>query len=96
MNDLFEVKTSEYNYYDLSDEEAVKKFVESFPEEVVSIVEKNKNGKENIYELSDQVLIREYAWSYEQPLVIEQRLLCTIMARLIPWIWDQNRSWHMQ
>lgn len=67
MNDLFETKISDYKYYNLSDEEELKEFVSSFPEEVVSVVEKKENGEENIYELTDQVLIREYAWSYEQP-----------------------------
>lgn len=67
MNDLFEVKTSDYTYYDLSDEEALKKFVASFPEGVVSLVEVEKEEKENIHELSDRVWIREYAWSDAQP-----------------------------
>ncbi len=67
MNDFFEVETSGFKYYDLSDEEELKKFVASFPEEVVSVMKKKKNGEENIYELSDQVWIREYAWSHEQP-----------------------------
>ena len=67
MNDLFEVKTSDYAYYDLSDGEALKKFVDSFPQEVVSNVDKEKEGEDNIHELSDQVWIREYAWSDAQP-----------------------------
>jgi len=67
MNDLFEVKTSDYAYYDLSDDEALKKFVDSFPQEVVSLVDKEQEGEENIHELSDHVWIREYAWSDAQP-----------------------------
>ena len=67
MNDLFEVKTSDYGYYDLSDEEALKKFVASFPEGVVSLVEMKKEEDEHIHELSDHVWIREYAWSDAQP-----------------------------
>lgn len=66
MNDLFETKVAGYKYYDLSDEGDLKKFVASFPEEVVRVVERNENGKENVYQLSDQVLIRDHAWQYEQ------------------------------
>ena len=62
MNDLFEVKTSGYNYFDLSDEADMKEFVKSFPKEVVSLVDMEANPEENIYELNEKVLIKEYPW----------------------------------
>jgi len=66
MNDLFEVQTSGYQYFDLTDEDALNQFVTSFPEEVVSYTEEEENEEEHIYRLSDRVLVKEYAWAEEK------------------------------
>jgi len=64
MNDLFETKTSGYNYLDLSDEEEMKRFADAFPDEMVQIVEKDADKEENIFELTDKILVREFAWDH--------------------------------
>lgn len=62
MNDLFEVKTSGYTFLDLSDENEMTRFAESFPEDIVSIVETDEDQEKNIYKLTDKVLVREFIW----------------------------------
>jgi Fe-S-cluster-containing hydrogenase component 2 len=62
MNDLFEVKTSGYNYFDLSNEEELTRFAKSFPDNIVSIVETDEDQEKNIFKLTDNVLVREFAW----------------------------------
>jgi Fe-S-cluster-containing hydrogenase component 2 len=63
MNDLFEVKTSGYRFYELNDEEELKKFASAFPKDVVSVVDMDENPEENIYKLNDKILIKEKTWS---------------------------------
>jgi len=62
MNDLFEPGISGYRYFDLSDEKELQEFAAKFPDDIVSIVERDENPEENIYRLTDKVLIREHKW----------------------------------
>ncbi|MBN2215073.1 MAG: hypothetical protein JW723_12595 [Bacteroidales bacterium] len=63
MNDLFEVKTSGYRFFDLGDDEEMKEFAQAFPEGVVRIVEMDENPDEKIYKLNDKILVKELMWS---------------------------------
>jgi Fe-S-cluster-containing hydrogenase component 2 len=62
MNDLFEVKTSEYRYMNLSDESELEKFAAAYPDDVASIVDIDEDPKQNIYKLNDKILVKEYIW----------------------------------
>ncbi len=62
MNDLFEVKTSDYKYMNLSDESEMKKFAAAYPDDIVSIVDMDEDPKQNIYKLNDKILVKEYIW----------------------------------
>ena len=62
MNDLFETKTSGYNYFDLSDENEMSEFAGSYPDNVVCIVDMDEDTENNIYKLSDRVLVKDFAW----------------------------------
>jgi len=62
MNDLFEVKTSGYRFFDLNDEREMTEFAKAFPEDVVKIVEMEENPDEKIYQLNDKILVKELMW----------------------------------
>ena len=62
MNDLFEVKTKGYTFFDLTDEKEMKLFADAFPDDVVSLVEMNEDQEQHIYKLTDNVLVREFVW----------------------------------
>jgi len=62
MNDLFEVKTSDYKYMDLTDDSELEKFAAAYPDDIISVVDMKENPKENIYKLNDKILVREYIW----------------------------------
>lgn len=62
MNDLFEVKTSGYRFFDLNDEKEMTEFAKTFPEDVVRIVEMEENPDEKIFKLNDKILVKELMW----------------------------------
>jgi len=62
MNDLFEVKTSGYRFFDLNDEKEMTEFAKAFPEDVVRIVEMEENPDEKIFKLNDKILVKELMW----------------------------------
>jgi Fe-S-cluster-containing hydrogenase component 2 len=63
MNDLFEVKTSGYRFFDLNDDKEMVEFAKTFPDDVVSVVEREENPDEKIYKLNDKILVKELMWS---------------------------------
>jgi Fe-S-cluster-containing hydrogenase component 2 len=62
MDNLFEVKTSGRRFIHLDSEKALLEFAGSFPENVVSLVDRDENPAENIYRLFDDVLVKEHTW----------------------------------
>ncbi len=62
MDNLFDAKTSGRKFIHLNGEKDLQKFAESFPDDVVSIVDREENPEENIYSLSDNILIKENIW----------------------------------
>jgi Fe-S-cluster-containing hydrogenase component 2 len=62
MDNLFEVKTSGRRFIHLDCEKDLQMFAESFPDDVISIVDRDENPAENIFRLSDDILIKEHTW----------------------------------
>jgi len=62
MDDLFNVRTSGQRFISLADENDLEDFARLFPEQTVSLVDRDENPSENIYKLSDMILIREKIW----------------------------------
>lgn len=62
MNDLFEVKTSGYRFFDLDDEKEMSVFAKAFPEDVIKIVDMEENPDEKIYQLNEKILVKEQMW----------------------------------
>ena len=62
MDNLFIVKTSGQRFFSLANENDLEDFARFFPDQVVSIVDRDENPAENIYRLSDMILIREIIW----------------------------------
>jgi Fe-S-cluster-containing hydrogenase component 2 len=62
MDNLFEAKTSGRKFMALNSDDDLQKFAESFPGEVIRIVDREENPEENIFSLSERVLIKENTW----------------------------------
>ena len=62
MDNLFEVKTSGRKFINLDSEKDLVEFAGSFPDNVVSIVDREENPAENIYRLNEDILIKEHTW----------------------------------
>jgi hypothetical protein len=65
--DLFTVKTSQVQTYDLSIEEEVEAFIKEFPSEVVAGCDSTIINDPMVFPLTDQVFIREYKWFENKP-----------------------------
>ena len=62
MDNLFNVKTSGQRFFSLADESDLEDFARLFPDQIVSIVDRDENPAENIYRLNDMILIKEKIW----------------------------------
>jgi Fe-S-cluster-containing hydrogenase component 2 len=62
MDDLFSAKTSGQRFVSLADENDLAEFARLFPEQTVSLVDRDENPEENIFRLGDMILIREKIW----------------------------------
>jgi Fe-S-cluster-containing hydrogenase component 2 len=62
MDNLFMAKTSGQRFFSLEDENDLEDFARLFPDNAVSIVDRDENPAENIYKLSDRILIKEKIW----------------------------------
>jgi len=62
MDNLFIVKTSGQRFFSLEDENDMEDFARLFPDQAISIVDRDENPAENIYKLSDMILIKEKIW----------------------------------
>ena len=62
MDNLFNVKTSGQRFFSLSNENDLEEFARLFPDQTVSIVDREENPAENIYRLNDMILIKEKIW----------------------------------
>jgi len=62
MDNLFEVKTSGRRFVNLDNETSLLEFSRFFPDDVVSLVDRDENPAEHIYRLHDDILIKEQTW----------------------------------
>jgi Fe-S-cluster-containing hydrogenase component 2 len=62
MDNLFAVKTSGRRFIDLCDENCLQEFALFFPDDVISLVDREENPAEHIYRLHDDILIKEQTW----------------------------------
>lgn len=63
MTDFFKHHRNKDLFYDLKDEDDLKRFVAESPEGTVSITDQDEAPENNIYRLNDKVLIRDYLYS---------------------------------
>lgn len=62
MDNLFAVKTSGRRFINLCDESCLQEFALFFPDDVISLVDREENPAEHIYRLHDDILIKEQTW----------------------------------
>jgi Fe-S-cluster-containing hydrogenase component 2 len=61
MDDLFEKKERK-NFFDLSDDGELERFVEASPPQAVSFYDGGEDPGQNIYKLTDDILVRDFIW----------------------------------
>lgn len=66
MTDFFEHHRNKDLFYDLKDDEELKKFIDACPPGAVSLVDRDESPKENIYRLNEKILIKEYLYTTEK------------------------------
>jgi formate dehydrogenase iron-sulfur subunit len=66
MTDFFKHHRNRDLFYDLKDENELKKFITKCPEGTVSLTENDESPQENVYRLNDKVLIKEYLYTTEK------------------------------
>ena len=66
MTDFFKHHRNRNLFYDLCDDEQVKKFVAACPPGTAVLTDGNEKPGEHIYKLNDKVLIREYIYNTEK------------------------------
>lgn len=62
MDDLFE-KKDRTNFFDLSDEGELDRFVEASPDQTISFYEGEEDPDHHIYQLTDSILVKDYLWN---------------------------------
>jgi Fe-S-cluster-containing hydrogenase component 2 len=65
MTDFFQHHRNKDLFYDLTDENELRKFIQACPEGSVTIVESNESPTENIYALNDNILVKDYLYKTE-------------------------------
>ena len=65
MTDFFRHHRNKDLFYDLNDENEVRKFIEACPMGTVVATEQDESPENHIYRLNDKVLIRDYLYSTE-------------------------------
>jgi len=66
MTDFFKHHRNRDLFYDLKDENELKKFITKCPEGTVSLTENDESPQDNIYRLNEKVLIKEYLYTTEK------------------------------
>ena len=66
MTDFFKHHRNRDLFYDLKDENELKKFITKCPEGTVSLTENDESPQDNVYRLNDKVLIKEYLYTTEK------------------------------
>ncbi len=66
MTDFFKHHRNRDLFYDLKDDNELKKFISNCPEGTVSLTENDESPQDNVYRLNDKVLIKEYLYTTEK------------------------------
>ena len=66
MTDFFRHHRNRDLFYNLYDDEQVKKFISACPPGTAALTDGNEKPREHIYKLNDKVLIREYLYTTEK------------------------------
>jgi Fe-S-cluster-containing hydrogenase component 2 len=66
MSDFFKHHRNRDLFYDLKDENELKKFITKCPEGTVSLTDNDESPQDNIYRLNDKVLIKEYLYTTDK------------------------------
>lgn len=62
MTDFFRHHLNKDLFYDLNDEEEIKKFIIACPPGTASLTEEEESPERNVYRLNEKVLIRDYLY----------------------------------
>ena len=65
MTDFFKHHRNKDLFYDLKDENDVRKFIEASPAGTVTMTDEGESPEKNIYRLNDRILIRDYLYTTE-------------------------------
>lgn len=65
MTDFFKHHRNKDIFYDLTDENELKKFIEACPPGTVTLTDEDESPENNIYKLNDKVLVKEYLYTTE-------------------------------
>jgi len=65
MTDFFKHHRNRDLFYDLKDENDLKRFIAASPEGTVMITDQDESPEKNIYRLNEKVLIRDYLYTTE-------------------------------
>jgi Fe-S-cluster-containing hydrogenase component 2 len=65
MTDFFSHHRNKDLFYDLMDEDDIKKFIQASPSGTVELTDEDESPEKNIYRLNDKVLIRDYLYITE-------------------------------
>jgi len=65
MTDFFSHHRNKDLFYDLMDEDDIKKFIQASPSGTVELTDEDESPEKNIYRLNDKVLIKDYLYITE-------------------------------
>ena len=65
MTDFFKHHRNKDIFYDLTDENELKKFIKACPPGTVTLTDEDESPENNIYKLNDKVLVKEYLYTTE-------------------------------
>ena len=66
MTDFFNHHRAKENYFNLTDESELRKFISACPEDAVKLVDMEENPEQHIYKLNDKILIKEFMWDSDK------------------------------
>jgi hypothetical protein len=66
MTDFFNHHRAKENYFNLTDESELRKFISACPEDAVKLVDMEENPEQHIYKLNDKILIKEFMWDTDK------------------------------
>jgi Fe-S-cluster-containing hydrogenase component 2 len=65
MTDFFKHHRNRDMFYDLTDENELRKLIEAYPPGTITLTDEDESPEKNIYRLNDRVLVKEYLYITE-------------------------------